>query len=117
MEANLNESTDTNSTFRSWCIVEIMGHQRYAGLVTEEALGGTNFVRIDVPEVGEVPAFTKLFGAGSIYAITPCSEETARRAAASFCKVPFYEFSAPAPARLPAPDDHQDNWEDEEDYI
>ncbi|MCB0358025.1 MAG: hypothetical protein KDD44_00260 [Bdellovibrionales bacterium] len=69
--------------FDEWAIVEIMGHQTYAGRVTEQTIGGTSFIRIDVPESpmsdGTMcPAFTKLFGAGSIYCITPVSEETAR---------------------------------------
>lgn len=60
-----------------------MGHQSYCGRVTEQAIGGTSFVRIDVPELkypnGSInPAFTKLFGAAAIYCITPVSEETAR---------------------------------------
>jgi hypothetical protein len=104
----------TNSNFRSWCIVEIMGHQRFAGLVTEESLGGTNFVRIDVPETAGVPAFTKLFGSGSIYCITPCSEETAKRAVEAFRKVPFYEFSALRPVRIggPSDEDGDDDYDD-----
>lgn len=56
------------------------------------------------PECDGVPAFTKLFGAGSIYCITPCSEETAKRAIASFRKVPFYEFSATSPPRISGPE-------------
>jgi hypothetical protein len=82
-----------------------MGHKRFAGMVTEESLGGTNFIRIDVPEIDGVPAFTKLFGASSIYCITPCSEETARKAVAAFREVPFYEFAAPSQARIGGPDD------------
>lgn len=73
--------------FESWAIVEIMGHNRYAGHVSEQTIGGQSFVRVDVPEVWfehspivkeKREAFTKLFGAGSIYCITPVSEATAR---------------------------------------
>ncbi len=68
--------------FDSWAIVEIMGHQRYAGHVTEETIGGCAFVRVDVPAVGDQAAFTKLFGQSSIFCITPVSEEIGRAAAA-----------------------------------
>jgi len=66
--------------FESWAIVELFGHQQIAGLVTEQQVGGQSFVRVDVPEVDGEPVFTKLYGSGAIYAITPCSEEVARLA-------------------------------------
>jgi len=76
------------SKFDSWAIVEVMGHSRYAGRVTEQTIGGVSFVRVDVPDVVDVcgvvtlPAFTKLLGGASIFAITPVSEVTARTEAA-----------------------------------
>ena len=33
-----------------WAIVELFGHQRIAGKISEHAVGGCSFVRIDVPE-------------------------------------------------------------------
>ena len=97
------------STFESWAIVEVMGHRQFAGLVTEQTIGGASFVCVDVPEVkadGEdLPAFTKILGAGSIYAISPCSEETARAFAAQGRQRSFSLYDAP---RLPAPLDRTD---------
>ena len=49
---------EEQAKFEGWAIVEVMGHQKYAGFVTTEAYGG----------------------AGSIYCITPCTEEVARKA-------------------------------------
>ena len=74
--------------FEQWCVVEIMGHQTYCGLVTEQTIGGQAFVRVDVPaqEADEdedspaVPAFSKLFGSGAIYCITPVDEQVCRAA-------------------------------------
>jgi hypothetical protein len=91
-----------------------MGHRQFAGYVTEQAIGGTSFVRVDVPEVFAerqvgtraglsqevLPAFTKLLGAGSIYAISPCTEETARAFASRLQTRSFSVYEAP---RLPAP--------------
>jgi hypothetical protein len=78
---------ETGERFESWCVVEIMGHQTFAGLVTEQVIGGCPFVRVDVPAIAddrgrETPAFSKLFGQDAIYSITPCSEELARLAQA-----------------------------------
>lgn len=72
-----------------WAIVEVMGHSRYAGKVSEHTIGATAFVRIDVPEASEsVPGFTKFLGAGSIFAITPVTEEVARAAVAGWRSEP-----------------------------
>jgi hypothetical protein len=52
---------DTPST-EQWAIVEIFGHQRIAGRLTEQTIGGCSFVRVDVPALpqadgeGELPA-------------------------------------------------------------
>ena len=71
---------NTREKFEQWAVLEIMGHQTYAGLLSEQVIGGASFVRIDVPDPdGD---FTKLFGASSIYCITPTSEEFARAVAA-----------------------------------
>ena len=80
--------------FQSWCIVELFGHQRIAGLVTEQSIGGSSFVRVDVPSNDDTPAYTRLFGNGAIYAINPVSETVARAAAATYHSVPvsIYDF-------------------------
>jgi len=57
-------------------------------------------IQVDVPECDGRAAFTKLFGVGSIYAITPCTEETARAAAQHYRMRAFHEYELP---RLMAP--------------
>ncbi len=37
------------SDFETWAILELMGHRRLAGFVTEQEIGGANLLRIDVP--------------------------------------------------------------------
>lgn len=87
-------------TFESWCIVELFGHQRIAGLVTEQTIGGSSFVRVDVPANGDTPAYTRLFGNGAIYAINPVSEPIARAAAANYRAVPVSPYEIPELQRL-----------------
>ncbi len=86
----------------TFAVVEVMGHNVFAGKISEHVLGGTAFIRVDVPAVPErkttqygyetthpeVPAFTKLIGAGSIYAITPCTEAVALAVAATKRQTP-----------------------------
>ncbi len=78
-----------------WAIVEIMGHKRYAGYVSEYVLGGASFVRVDVPDQDGYKAFSKMFGAQSIYCITPVSEEAAKVAAGSLKEQPMSEWDLP----------------------
>ena len=37
------------TTFEEWAILELMGHRKLAGKVTEQTIGSSTFVRIDVP--------------------------------------------------------------------
>lgn len=81
--------------FETWAVVEVMGHSRYAGYCVEQAIGGASFLRVDIPAMGDKPAFTKILGTGSIFAITPCDEAFARAMAASFRATPFNVYEMP----------------------
>jgi len=95
--------------FDSWAIVELMGHRKLAGRVSEKVIAGTALLRIDVPEVAQedgqpnIPGFTQFYGASSIYCLTPTSEEIARRYAGYHRERPVqaYELKllASAPSR------------------
>jgi hypothetical protein len=64
--------------FEQWCLVEMMGRQRIAGMVTERVVAGTGFLQVDVPETKANPKFTRLIHPNSLYAINPITEEVAR---------------------------------------
>lgn len=92
--------------FEGWALVEMMGHQREIGFVTTEYFGGAALFRVDTPAIPErefelkrpqyvdgrwsgtgskvkrvaIPAKSRLVSPGSLYAITPCTEEVALRA-------------------------------------
>lgn len=57
-------------------VLELFGHQRIAGHVSEHNFAGSSFVRVDVPAVGSTPAFTKMFHPNAVYAFNPVDEET-----------------------------------------
>jgi hypothetical protein len=69
--------------FDQWALVELFGHQRIAGRVSEQTIGGCAFVRVDVPAlpatdgVPATQALTRLFGQGAIYGITIMDEAAA----------------------------------------
>ena len=63
--------------FNEWCILELLGHRRVAGKVTEATIGGGSFIRIDMP-MKDGKTSTQFYSPGSIYCITPTTEEIAR---------------------------------------
>jgi hypothetical protein len=67
----------TTEKFELWCLVELFGHNKIAGLVTEQTIGGSSFIRVDVPAIAETQSFTRFFNGSAIYAINPMSEEAA----------------------------------------
>ena len=48
--------------FEQWGIVELMGHQRAAGRLSEESIGGANMLRVDMPEMA--PSLTPSWAPG-----------------------------------------------------
>lgn len=86
--------------FETFAIIELFGHSRIAGKVSEQVIAGQGMLRVDVPALPatahypEHPAFTKLYGPGAIYAITPVSEEIAFAAAQSMRVEPVNVYIA-----------------------
>jgi hypothetical protein len=72
---------ENNTAFKSWGLLELFGHKRIAGELTEETIGGCHFIRIDVPQVGDIAPYTQYFTQGAIYGMTPMAEATARKLA------------------------------------
>jgi hypothetical protein len=77
-----------------FAIVELFGHQRIAGVVTEQTIGGASFIRVDVPEIPEQPAYTRLLNPSAIYAINPVTEEVMRGSAQSIKSKPIQPWDA-----------------------
>lgn len=115
--------SEQNDWKTAWAIVECMGHSTYAGLVSTITVAGQQMLRIDVPAVNDCQEWTRIVGPGSVYAITPVSEEVATERARSLKRIPVHSFDLPEDTRqaihegrrvlnaLPAPadDDNDDN--------
>jgi hypothetical protein len=76
-------------------LVELFGHQRIAGRVSETTIAGGAFVRVDVPAVGEDKAHTRLYSPQAIYSINPVSEEVATAMATALRKRPVERYELP----------------------
>lgn len=91
------------SKFEGWAVVELFGHAREIGYVTTEYFGAGALFRVEVPALperevtiarpewidgqmvgagskisrGAVEGRTRFIGLGAIYAMNPCSKDTA----------------------------------------
>src|SRR5262245_46890507 len=80
-----------------WAVLELMGHVRTAGRVTEEERFGAKLGRIDVPTDAE-KFVTMFFSGSSIYRLTPCDEGTARAVALCSAPQPIHSYEMPRAA-------------------
>jgi hypothetical protein len=71
-------------------------------------LAGAGFLRLDVPPAGEDPGRTQYLSPGSVYALHPVSEETARRAAGAWRPAPVQRWELPAAPVPPSREDIED---------
>lgn len=76
-----------------WALVELFGHNRICGKVTEAELGGGSLIRVDVPAVKDKQPITKYYNVKAIYGITPVDEATALRMAESIDAAPISSYS------------------------
>ena len=107
---NVNESENG-----FWAVVELMGHVKMAGLVTEEERFGAKLGRIDIPEGNEgQEAFTQYFGGSSVYRITPTTEELARQMAVSWRPRPITVFDLKTVPQLESTGPEDDSLFDED---
>jgi len=108
---------DQETGVEGWAILELMGHRRLGGWVSEATVAGAAFVRIDLPdpEDPEQVAATQFYSPSAVYAITPTTAEIAR-AIAAHAPRPVSRWDLRALASPAAsdrdPDDHDDDFDD-----
>ena len=100
--------------FDNWCLVELFGHQRIVGRVTEAVLAGGAFLRVDVPGSVDGKGFTRFYSPGAIYGISPVSEDIARAMVASNRHEPVSRFELPQLAEKVADNGYHQPEEDDE---
>lgn len=131
-----------SEAFEQWAIVELMGHVRVAGRVTEEEHFGSKLGRIDIPRPeypcgtcaggGKVLPLetgttcpdcegtgktgggftTQFFGGSSVYRLTPVAEEVANQVAYKSQPAPVGQWEMPKMIAA-APGREDDGWDDD----
>jgi hypothetical protein len=77
--------------FDEWAILELMGHRRLAGKVSEAQIGGSGFIRIDVPGK-EGWKSSQFYSPAAVYCITPTTELVAREVASFSSMEPIHAW-------------------------
>lgn len=96
-ETEMQQTARNAPPIDTWAIVELLGHVRMAGRLTEESHFGVALGRLDVPDRGDGGGFTTVwFGGGSVYRVTPTTEEIARAVAAANQPEPVHRWELPA---------------------
>ena len=78
--------------FEEWAIIELMGHRKVAGKVTEENIGGASFIRTDIYVTGDEVKITQYYNPTAVYSITPVTKETAVKYAARNIETPICKW-------------------------
>lgn len=113
-------NTDTVRKYSGHTVLELFGHVRIAGFVTEESIAGEAFLRVEVPAVGGKPGFTRYYHPKSVYSMSPTDEATVLAVAAREDHAPVRAWEMPQPKAEPARlayvgTDDDDEGEDERD--
>jgi len=108
----------TDEAFEGFAILELMGHRRLAGWVSEQTLAGVAFIRIDIPAEKEgTPhalwdpdeqsyGVTQFYSASAIYCLTPTTKETVLAVAGLNRPAPVQRWELPQP--IPTGDGDED---------
>jgi len=81
--ALLESQVDGQEELKAWALVELFGHQRIVGFLSQQNFPGGTLLRVDVPDLtkeGKMvrKGFTRYFGLSAVYSITPITEEAVR---------------------------------------
>lgn len=92
-----------------WMILELLGHRKLAGFVTEVQRYGTALIQVEVYRGDEeAPTLVQRYSPSALFGETPCAEAVARRFAAgsSYRPVTAWELERALPS-YDGPDDEE----------
>lgn len=97
--------------FEGWAILELMGHRRLAGKISEVEIAGQGFLRLEIPANDEesLAGATQFYSPAAVYALTPTTEEIARAVRSRPAPVQRWELPALLPAPMRPLSDFQDS--------
>lgn len=106
--------------FEGWVLLELFGHRKLAGYLTEVEVAGAGMLRLDIPDTNEGIYATQYYNPSAVYGMTPTTEETARRLGAVKFAPPVERWELPSATEnsrqpyLYETDEEEDQDEEEE---
>lgn len=91
MNRRIEETRTDEQIFEEWCVVELFGHQRFAGRVTE-ARFPAGHLRLEIPATDGHGPVTQIINPSALYRMTPTTEEIARAVAAQCRPEPVHRW-------------------------
>lgn len=88
-------------------VLELMGHRRLFGYLSEVEVAGSSFLRIDMPTNSDGEQVTQLYSPSAVYAITPTSDEIVQSMAPANSPKPVCRFELPLEEKTSDPDSEE----------
>ncbi|MGD9886184.1 MAG: hypothetical protein AB7U95_39445 [Reyranella sp.] len=110
--------TTEQERYEGWTIVELMGHRRIGGLVSEQQIAGAGFLRVQVFGSNNEPIAEQLYSPQAVYCLTPTTEGIAKAVADRGFEGPVHRWELPTAlpvGRLGDPDDDIDDGPDDDE--
>ncbi len=89
-----SETTSPEVSLDTWAVVELFGHTRVAGKISNVSIAGCGFIRVQVPAHKNVPAYTRDIAPKAVYALNPCDEAAVMSALGHCSESPVVELCA-----------------------
>lgn len=88
-------------SFRQWVLLELMGHRRVAGFLSEQEIAGQAFLRLDIPASDDSDDLkegtgTQYYSPNAVYSITPVDKTTAYLCAQQWVELPVQSWELKA---------------------
>lgn len=63
--------------FQCWAVVDLMGHSKTAGLISEQSIAGKGMIRIDIPDKSGEIRVTRFYSPDAVYSLAPVDKQIA----------------------------------------
>ena len=84
------------TSFEGWAILELMGHRRLAGFLSEQEIAGASFLRLDIHTDSQA-IVTQFYTPQAVYCMTPTTEDVARAMGSRLQPRPVHAYELEPP--------------------